>query len=401
MKTNKMILVVIMCIFFTLFNNIYATDVFSQESENVENVDNLNQVEDITQSASDVYNLDEYIDTINRSVSENLEEKIDFRDMASELINKNDINYNKLFTKLIGLFSKEVSSTIKSSITIFIILVIMAIASNFSLEKNSDITKIAYLACFILIATITLATFLDVIKMLKSVVSTMTTLMQVISPFLLSILIATGSISTTGIIQPLLLFLASAVGFVITYFVVPLLSISVAFNVICSISENIRLERLSKMFSSVSIWSIGVMLTVFLGVLSLETTITSSVDSLGVKTTQAAVSNFVPVVGKFFSDSFEVVVGATKIIGKTGGVLGIIGIIIVALIPILKILSIMLVYMLLTAIAEPLIGDSALLKYLSFFTDMYKTVLGILVGVAMLFIISTGIILNLVNNIVV
>lgn len=73
-----------------------------------------------------------------------------------------------------------------------------------------------------------------------------------------------------------------------------------AFNVICSISENIRLEKLSKFFSNVSLWTIGVVLTVFLGVLSLETSLSSSVDSLSVKTTQAAVSNFVPVVGKFF-----------------------------------------------------------------------------------------------------
>ena len=99
---------------------------------------------------------------------------------------------------------------------------------------------------------------------------------------------------------------------------------------------------MSKIFSSVSLWTVGVVLTVFLGVLSLETSLSTSVDSLGVKTTQAAVSNFVPVVGKFFSDSFEVVVGATKIIGKTGGVIGIIGIIVVAIVPIFKLASLFL-----------------------------------------------------------
>ena len=228
----------------------------------------------------------------------------------------------------------------------------------------------------------------------------MGTLMQVISPFLLSVLIATGKISTTGIIQPLLLFLASSVGFIVTYFVIPLLSISVAFNVICSISENIRLEKLSKFFSNVSLWTIGVVLTVFLGVLSLETSLSSSVDSLSVKTTQAAVSNFVPVVGKFFSDSFEVVVGATKIIGKTGGIIGILGIVIVGIIPIFKITSIMVIYMLLAAFVEMITTDKLILKYLSGFVNVYKTMLGILIGVVILFVISTGIILNLVNSIV-
>ena len=318
--------------------------------------------------------------------------------MANEIINKNNINYKKIFMKLLDLFFKEISSAIKGAITIFIVVVIMAVLSNLELEKKSDITKIAHLACFIVIATITIATFVDTVKMLTNVVHTQTTLMQVISPFLLAVLIATGKITTTGIIQPLLLFLASFVGGVITYFVIPLLSISVAFNVICSISENIKLEKMSKIFSSVSLWTVGVVLTVFLGVLSLETSLSTSVDSLGVKTTQAAVSNFVPVVGKFFSDSLEVVVGATKIIGKTGGVIGIIGIIIVAIVPIFKLASIMGIYMLLAALVEPISNDELTSKYLSSIANTYKTMLGVLIGITILFVISTGIILNLVST---
>ena len=392
---------IITCFFLIVvfFGYIKAADVFdSTNSVFSSDSTSLDSVQDITQSAAKTYNLDEYINTINSSVRENIGEDFNFKNMANEIINKNNINYKKIFMKLLDLFFKEISSAIKGAITIFIVVVIMAVLSNLELEKKSEITKIAHLACFIVIATITIATFVDTVKMLTNVVHTQTTLMQVISPFLLAVLIATGKITTTGIIQPLLLFLASFVGGVITYFVIPLLSISVAFNVICSISENIKLEKMSKIFSSVSLWTVGVVLTVFLGVLSLETSLSTSVDSLGVKTTQAAVSNFVPVVGKFFSDSFEVVVGATKIIGKTGGVIGIIGIIVVAIVPIFKLASIMGIYMLLAALVEPISNDELTSKYLSSIANTYKTMLGVLIGITILFVISTGIILNLVST---
>ena len=392
---------IITCFFLIVvfFGYIKAADVFdSTNSVFSSDSTSLDTVQDITQSAAKTYNLDEYINTINSSVRENIGEDFNFKNMANEIINKNNINYKKIFMKLLDLFFKEISSAIKGAITIFIVVVIMAVLSNLELEKKSDITKIAHLACFIVIATITIATFVDTVKMLTNVVHTQTTLMQVISPFLLAVLIATGKITTTGIIQPLLLFLASFVGGVITYFVIPLLSISVAFNVICSISENIKLEKMSKIFSSVSLWTVGVVLTVFLGVLSLETSLSTSVDSLGVKTTQAAVSNFVPVVGKFFSDSLEVVVGATKIIGKTGGVIGIIGIIIVAIVPIFKLASIMGIYMLLAALVEPISNDELTSTYLSSIANTYKTMLGVLIGITILFVISTGIILNLVST---
>ena len=392
---------IITCFFLIVvfFGYIKAADVFdSTNSVFSSDSTSLDTVQDITQSAAKTYNLDEYINTINSSVRENIGEDFNFKNMANEIINKNNINYKKIFMKLLDLFFKEISSAIKGAITIFIVVVIMAVLSNLELEKKSDKTKIAHLACFIVIATITIATFVDTVKMLTNVVHTQTTLMQVISPFLLAVLIATGKITTTGIIQPLLLFLASFVGGVITYFVIPLLSISVAFNVICSISENIKLEKMSKIFSSVSLWTVGVVLTVFLGVLSLETSLSTSVDSLGVKTTQAAVSNFVPVVGKFFSDSLEVVVGATKIIGKTGGVIGIIGIIVVAIVPIFKLTSIMGIYMLLAALVEPISNDELTSKYLSSIANTYKTMLGVLIGITILFVISTGIILNLVST---
>ena len=371
---------IITCFFLIVvfFGYIKAADVFdSTNSVFSSDSTSLDTVQDITQSAAKTYNLDEYINTINSSVRENIGEDFNFKNMANEIINKNNINYKKIFMKLLDLFFKEISSAIKGAITIFIVVVIMAVLSNLELEKKSEITKV---------------------KMLTNVVHTQTTLMQVISPFLLAVLIATGKITTTGIIQPLLLFLASFVGGVITYFVIPLLSISVAFNVICSISENIKLEKMSKIFSSVSLWTVGVVLTVFLGVLSLETSLSTSVDSLGVKTTQAAVSNFVPVVGKFFSDSLEVVVGATKIIGKTGGVIGIIGIIVVAIVPIFKLASIMGIYMLLAALVEPISNDELTSKYLSSIANTYKTMLGVLIGITILFVISTGIILNLVST---
>ena len=74
------------------------------------------------------------------------------------------------------------------------------------------------------------------------------------------------------------------------------------------------------------------------------------------------------------------VVGATKIIGKTGGIIGILGIVIVGIIPIFKITSIMVIYMLLAAFVEMITTDKLILKYLSGFVNVYKTMLGILIG---------------------
>ena len=360
--------------------------------------------EDITnsvkESMSDSLELNEYISTIDEYVKKSGIDSVDVKEIADELIKGTNVDYKKLTFKILSLFSNEITDAISSAITIFIIILIMAIISSLELEEKSDVTKIAHIVCFITLATITISNFIDIISSFKNTVSVLTMLMQVISPFLMGVLLATGSISSTGIVQPMVLFIASAVGFIITYIVIPFLSISVAFNVISSISENLKLNKLSKLFTNSSLWIVGVIFTIFLGILSLESTFTSSVDALAVKTTQAAVSNFVPVVGKFFSDSFETVVGATKVISNVGGIVGIIAVVIVSIIPIFKILCVLLVYTLLSAIIEPVCSDENISKYIAGFVNVYKTMLGILIGVSILFIISTGITLNLVGQVV-
>ena len=356
--------------------------------------------QDVKENLAQDLDFDEYIKTIDEHIKESGLYDIDINSITDELMTKSKLDYNSLLGKVLSVFSKEILGALNGAISIFIIIIVMALISSIELENKSDVTKIAHLACFLVIATITIATFIDVISMLKDVINALTTLMQTISPFMMAILIATGAITSTGIIQPLLLFVASAIGFIITYIVIPFLSISVAFNVISSISENLRLNKLSKLFSSSSMWIVSVILTIFLGILSLETSLSSSVDSLAVKTTQTAVSNFVPVVGKFFSDSFETVVGASKIIAKVGGGVAILAIVLIALVPILKVLSIMIIYMLLGAVVEPICGSEQINKFISGFANIYKTILGILIGVTILFVISSGIIFNLANSVV-
>ena len=99
-------------------------------------------------------------------------------------------------------------------------------------------------------------------------------------------------------LEPTILFIITLVGNIINKIVIPFSLISIALNIISNVSEKIQINRLSKYFNSISIWILGVILTLFVGVTSLEGSITSGVDGLTVKTTKAAVSSVIPVVGK-------------------------------------------------------------------------------------------------------
>lgn len=381
---NKKVLYIIVGVIMLFFitNDIYGVD------------DNKSNV---TEEIKESFGLSAYLDSIGECIQEANVSEFNISDFSNDLISGRGIGYNKIFQNIISLLGKEIFTSLKSAILILIIILLMAILNG--INENSQILNIVYLVCFIAIASITIGNFTQIISMFKNTSDILSKIVQIVSPFLIAILIGTGAITSTGLIQPLILFMASLIGFIITYIIIPCISVSVALNVISSMSDNFKFNELSKMFSKCAIWIIGIVLTLFLGILSLETTLSASVDSLTVNVTQAAFSNFIPVVGKFFSDSLETVIGTSKIIGKAGGVVGIVSMIVISSVPIIKIASVCIVYYLLAAISEIVCKEEKIKKYIKGFGDVYKTLLGILIGINILFIISIGIIINLCGKI--
>lgn len=381
---NKKVLYTIVGVIMLFFitNDIYGVD------------DNKSNV---TEEIKESFGLSAYLDSIGECIQEANVSEFNISDFSNDLISGRGIGYNKIFQNIISLLGKEIFISLKSAILILIIILLMAILNG--INENSQILNIVYLVCFIAIASITIGNFTQIISMFKNTSDILSKIVQIVSPFLIAILIGTGAITSTGLIQPLILFMASLIGFIITYIIIPCISVSVALNVISSMSDNFKFNELSKMFSKCAIWIIGIVLTLFLGILSLETTLSASVDSLTVNVTQAAFSNFIPVVGKFFSDSLETVIGTSKIIGKAGGVVGIVSMVVISSVPIIKIASVCIVYYLLAAISEIVCKEEKIKKYIKGFGDVYKTLLGILIGINILFIISIGIIINLCGKI--
>ena len=104
---KKIKLISITCILFviTLFSTIYASDVFSSD-KNKDDIKNSEQtLENVTNSAAQMYNLDEFVNTINDSVNKNIGQEIDFKNIANDVLNKNNINHKNLILKIVELFS--------------------------------------------------------------------------------------------------------------------------------------------------------------------------------------------------------------------------------------------------------------------------------------------------------
>ena len=168
-------------------------------------------------------------------------------------------------------------------------------------------------------------------------------------------------------------------------------------SIVSNISDKVQIASLAKFLKSSILWCLGIILTIFTCLISLEGTLGASVDGLTAKTTKAAVTNFIPVVGKILGDTVEAVIGCTNILKNTVGFIGIIIIMGIVLLPIIKIAVFTICFKLTSSIGET-VADSKITKLVNEVSDGYKILLGILISVSVMFIIGITLVLKISNS---
>lgn len=327
-------------------------------------------------------------------------EGLDLGTVSQDLLSGKALEYENILDKIINIIKSSLVPCMKEILLILAFIVIISATKALELDKDSTITKIANMITVLIIITYLLTTFSEFITTVRKVISVESSIIQIASPFLMSLLILTGAVTTVGIVEPLVLLLVQIISFSVNYIIIPLLTISIVFSIVTSISDKVNLEKLGGICNKTALWLNAIFLSIFLGVISLGTSVTTSVDGITVKATQTAVSGVIPVVGKFVSDSVEFVMGATETIAKTSGVVSIIALIIVMIAPIIKLTITVIATSFITAIADSINTDKTIVKLLDKFSDVFKTMLGVLISTSITFIISISVMMSLIGKVI-
>lgn len=198
-------------------------------------------------------------------------------------------------------------------------------------------------------------------------------------------------------IQPLIIFSVVFIANTITLFILPIVFIATALGIIANLSDKIQIGKLSDFFKSGITWILGLVITIFVSILSLEGSLTSNVDGLTAKGIKTATSTFVPVVGKALGDSVDTVLGATSLLKNSIGIVGMFVIIGICAVPIIKLSLFTITYYFTSAICEPL-ADKKVVSLLEQMGSTFKVLLGVMFFVAVLLIIGLAMCIKITNN---
>ena len=352
--------------------------------------------EEIMSSTQEKFNISGFINQAQEYTGDFFED-MDLSDIFNQAV-QGKVNNQTIYKKIIKILGNEVGSNIKILISILVIIVIHGILKSItdSLD-NSNVSQIIYFVQYILIVTLIMSNFTEIIKLIKETANNLVGFINLLMPLLLTLMVYTGNITTSSVLEPIVLFISNFIGNIIVDVLIPIVLIIIVFSIISKISDRVQVEKISKFLKSGVVWFLGIVLTIFVGVVSLEGTLSSSVDGVTAKTAKAAVSSVIPVVGKVLGDVVDSVLGCGVILKNAVGVVGVIVIIGICILPVLKIATLSIMYSLASAVVQP-VADDKIVKLLDEMSGVFKLLLAILCSLSVILIIGVTLVIKISNS---
>jgi stage III sporulation protein AE len=347
--------------------------------------------------ALDIDEIQSFADQVSKE-AEGAMPALDVKEMVLGLFKGNPIvNVESLILGLGKMLIKEVVLNFNVMGQILVLAVFCAILQNLhGAFEGTSVGKLAYSACYILIAIIAIKSFHTAMNLGSQAIDTMVSYTQALFPTMIALLVAVGGITSSTVFQPIIFGSISLIITAIKYFVIPLVYFSAVLSLLNNLTEGIKVERLASLLRQVAVGILGVMLTVFLGVISVQGVASSSLDGMTIKTAKFAMDKFVPIVGKFLNDAFDTVVSCSMLIKNGIGIAGLVVLLMICLFPLIKILSIIAIYKITSALIEPIL-DNQIVKCLNDMSNSLLIIFSAVVSVGVLFFVFITVIMGVGN----
>lgn len=291
--------------------------------------------------------------------------------------------FQYVFAVLVGNV-KNITPFLISILTICIIFSLLnSIRGRFASSSTQTIVR---LACISLVMVIIFAQIISLVTESKNMIDMLKKQMDGFFPVLLTLMTAIGGGKSVAVYQPVISVLATTVTSVITVFALPCFLLSIVFHVVGNLSDGIKLKNMAQFFSGAMKWVLSTAFFLFLGVLSVQGITASIYDNIYIRSTKLALSQYVPIIGGYLSEGYNLVISGSVIIKNGVGLSGIV-IMLLTIIPIvMQIVVFSLSLKFVSAIIEPL-GHKEVCSILGGISKSVSALVAIILGVAFLYFI--------------
>ncbi len=316
--------------------------------------------------------------------------------ILSELVKgENIFSVRGILEHVIRLLTEEVRNTLKLMLLFLTVSIISTYITNMQTSfGRGGVSDAAFFVCYAVTAGIAAGAFTEVAGCAERALENITLFMRVLIPLTLAGTAASGAPITATAFETAIIAVTEITRWAIVSVFVPLLMTAAGVGMVNNLSDRLKADKTAELLNKSVKWGLGIMLTLFVGVIGLQGIAAGNIDGLTVKVTKFAASNLIPVVGGILAETVETVMNCSAVIRNAAGIAGIIVIAVVTATPLLKIAACLLIFRISAAVIQP-IADKRTVKCISEMADGIACIFSMLAAVSVMFIIILTLMINM------
>ncbi len=312
-------------------------------------------------------------------------------DEVDEILKENGISIES--ESLIQTLLALTVGGLKTSITemlpkLFVIITIIIISATVSkIIDNSSILKIIEFISTLFLALDLMSIFNSVTKVTSTALSDIGELLTLVLPSFCSLLLLGGgnfsAMASSASLGAVLAFLKN----VLSEFITPMVSVMFTLIIIEKLSPGFEQMKVSGMLKKYFMLLLSFTTTVMLTVISFQSILGASKDSISARTLKFTASNFIPVVGGAVSESLKTVGAGIQYLKSTVGISVALAVFSVVIIPIATLFSLKLMLSLMSLFCG-LVGAGRCKEVITEILNIIDILNGIIICITILSILS-------------
>lgn len=239
---------------------------------------------------------------------------------------------------------------------ILIVLLCNLLQTLSSSFKSKNVSQIAFFVCYMAILLSVVQSFKVMIEMATTLIDQMVHLMMVLIPIMLAFMATSGFNLSASAMAPIIISTLNLMSYLIKVIVLPCIVSVVVLEVVSSMSEEFKVNKLVGLFYKGIKWGLRSILGISVGLLSLYRLTMTGVDTTVKHAAVKFSSAFIPIAGNTISGTIDFITQISNVIKNTFGGSIIAWILILVSIPMIKIFAYGCIYQIAGAIIEPM-GD--------------------------------------------
>lgn len=305
----------------------------------------------------------------------------------------NSMSFFDIFGSIMNTIQQQSVTPLNCVVKIMGVVMLVALINSVkSSLGSSSLTAVLNSVATLTVSIILIQPVCQTIEYSTTIIKLSADFMLIFIPVMAGIMLTMGQSLQAAGSYTMVMGAGTAVSQISNNILVPLLNTFLGISVVSGISQRVNLSGFCELINKVLKWVLTFTMSVFTAILTMQSIISSSADSAGVKATRFAISSFVPLVGGALSEAYQTVRGCMGMLKSGVGVFAILAtgtIYLPAIISCLLWLAAINIAIALAGVFD--MGD--IIKLLKSVTTVINSLIAILLCCMIIFIVSSAIML--------